>query len=213
MKNIKLYEDFINFLSYGKSQSRSAQAPKEESPVSQKIQDISKSMKDSRSILVSGSYTLPSGIPNKGDALHAFNRRKSDKWGGYIISGPNNPEMPIPDKFKSYIKFDQGMGIKDAMEKMRKQGLKPDIKEGDLQINVVNSSKVEWRAFISPSSDGNSWIGVSTVGSAGAGADRRANGQIQGMKKRKPEAREWALILDLNITTPIKIRQFFYKYK
>ena len=227
MKNIELYEDFLtkfgNFLNYvkgkkvgGYSSGYSSNTPDTGTSTTvtpREVTNIARTMDDSRSIVVSGSYTLPSNIPNKGDALHAFNRRRSDKWGGYILAGPNNPDMSIPDKFKSYIKFDQGMGINDAMEKMKKQGLKPDIKEGDLQINVVNSSKVEWQAVISPSPDSNSWTGVATVGSAGGGADRRATGQIEGMKKKRPEARDWTLILDLNISTPMKIRQFFYKYK
>jgi len=140
---------------------------------------------------ISGEYTVPNSAPNKGDALHSFNRRRSDGFGGYMLSG--NP----PSKWNSYIKFNQGKSINQALQEVWNSGVNPDIT--DLKIQVE-------------SEDGNAYVGVSSVGSAGGGADSRAKGQIEGMKRWEPNAKDYTLVLDFKNPSGIYIRQFFYKF-
>jgi hypothetical protein len=154
---------------------------------------------------ISGEYTVPNSAPNKGDALHSFNRRRSDGFGGYMLSG--NP----PSKWKSYIKFNQGKSINQALQEVWNSGVNPDIT--DLKIQVDSKTyTVKWSATIDESEDGNAYVGVSSVGSAGGGADSRAKGQIEGMKRWEPNAKDYTLVLDFKNPSGIYIRQFFYKF-
>lgn len=154
---------------------------------------------------ISGEYTVPNSAPNKGDALHSFNRRKSDGFGGYMLSG--NP----PSKWSSYIKFNQGKSINQALKEVWNSGVNPDIT--NLQISVDSKTyTVKWSATIDESQDGNAYVGVSSVGSAGGGADSRAQGQISAMKRWEPGAKDYTLVLDFKNPSGIYIRQFFYKY-
>jgi hypothetical protein len=82
----------------------------------------------------------------------------------------------------------------------------------DLKIKVNDDYSVNWEATIDKSTDGKAYAGVSTRGSAGGNADKRALDQIDKMKAKKPNAYNWKQILDLNIEQPIKIRQYFFKY-
>ena len=133
---------------------------------------------------ISGEYTVPNSAPNKGDALHSFNRRRSDGFGGYMLSG--NP----PSKWNSYIKFNQGKSINQALQEVWNSGVNPDIT--DLKIQVDSKTyTVKWSATIDESEDGNADVGVSSVGSAGGGADSRAKGQIEGMKRWEPNAKDY----------------------
>lgn len=227
MRKIKGYHQFISENNILGSSAVSAlskfispSSPKPSSPevsypekeeIKNTVSTTTEQLRDPGDITISGEYNLPPSIPNRGDALHSFNRRKSDKWGGYILTGPNDPEKEIPKKFKNYIKFNQGVGINETLKSLKEKGVNPDIKS--LSVNVLSSSKVQWGAVIGKSKDGTAWVGVTTVGSAGGNADSRALGQVDSMKKKKPEAKMWELVLDLNITSPMKIRQFFYKYK
>jgi len=105
---------------------------------------------------ISGEYTVPNSAPNKGDALHSFNRRRSDGFGGYMLSG--NP----PSKWKSYIKFNQGKSINQALQEVWNSGVNPDIT--DLKIQVDSKTyTVKWSATIDESEDGNAYVGVSSV--------------------------------------------------
>jgi hypothetical protein len=91
-----------------------------------------------------------------------------------------------------------------------KEGKKPDVT--DINITVNNDFSVDWEVTIDESKDGKAYYGVASRGSAGGGADNRANGQISKLKLKNPEYCNWEEVLDLNITKPIKIRQFFLKY-
>ena len=64
---------------------------------------------------VSGSYRAPKG---DGDALHSFDRRKSDKFGGYMLRGG-----PIPPQFQSVVTLDQGKGINQVLDELIKSGV------------------------------------------------------------------------------------------
>jgi hypothetical protein len=156
-------------------------------------------------IKLSGSYKVPKNAPFKADALHSFDRRKLDGFGGYMFMGG-----PIPSKWASVVKLDQGKGVNQVLSELIGAGIKPDVK--DLKIKVNDDYSVNWEATIDKSTDGKAYAGVSTRGSAGGNADKRALDQIDKMKAKKPNAYNWKQILDLNIEQPIKIRQYFFKY-
>lgn len=156
-------------------------------------------------IKLSGSFKVPNNISSRGDALHSFDRRKSDKFGGYMLRG-----TPIPSKWSSYVKLDQGKGINQVLEELYKKGVSADITE--LTVDVNDDYSVNWEATIDESSDGKSYVGVASRGSAGGGADSRAEAQIPQLKSKNPKNCNWTEVLDLNVTSPIKIRQFFLKY-
>jgi hypothetical protein len=156
-------------------------------------------------IKLSGSYRVPDTAPMKGDALHSFDRRLMDNFGGYMLRGG-----PIPSRWSSFVKLDQGKGINQVLEDLVKSGVKPDVTEINIKVN--DDYSVDWSATIDESADGKAYYGVASRGSAGGGADARALGQIPKLKSKNSKYCNWTEVLDLNITKPIKIRQFFLKY-
>jgi hypothetical protein len=154
---------------------------------------------------LTGSYKVPKMAIAKGDALHAFDRRKLDGFGGYMLRGG-----PIPNRWKSSVKLDQGRGINQVLEQLIAAGVKPDVTS--IKVKVNDDYSVNWEATIDESKDGKAYAGLSTRGSAGENADQRALDQIPKMKSKKPNASDWKQVLDLNIDSPIKIRQYFFKY-
>jgi len=141
----------------------------------------------SEGLIVKGEYVVPKGTPNMGDALHSFERRKSDGFGGRMSTK-----------------------IKEALVDLYKKGINPDVT--DLKINIDSKNyKVTWEATIKPSTDGKAYTGFMTYGSAGSGADKRAIGQEQRMKKIIG-GKDYKLVLDFKNPTGIYIRQFFYTY-
>ena len=141
----------------------------------------------SEGLIVKGEYVVPKGTPNMGDALHSFERRKSDGFGGRMLTK-----------------------IKEALVDLYKKGINPDVT--DLKINIDSKNyKVTWEATIKPSTDGKAYTGFMTFGSAGSGADKRAIGQEERMKKIIG-GKDYKLVLDFKNPTGIYIRQFFYKY-
>jgi hypothetical protein len=141
-----------------------------------------------KEILVEGEYSVPEGTPNRVDALHSFESRKSDGFGGRMLSK-----------------------IEEAMMKLYNRGINPDVK--DIKINVDSTNyKVKWSAKVVPSKDGKAYIGMSSVGSAGSDADARALAQIAGMKTKVEGAEDYTLVLDFKNPNGIYIRQFFYKH-
>jgi len=123
--------------------------------------------------ILKGGYVVPKGTPNMADALHSFERRKSDGFGG--------------------------------------RGINPDVTKLKVVVDSKNY-KVDWEATIEPSKDGKAYIGFSTIGSAGGGADQRALNQVEAMKKWVDGAKDYTLVLDFKNPSGIYIRQFFYKY-
>jgi hypothetical protein len=136
---------------------------------------------------VKGEYSVPENIPNRADALHSFESRKSDGFGGKMSTK-----------------------IKEAMMKLYKQGINPDVSDVKIDIDSVNY-KVKWSAKVHESKDGKAYIGFVTRGSAGGDADSRALGQIEEMKK-KTGGSDYQLVLDFKNPKGIYIRQLFYKY-
>ena len=94
--------------------------------------------------LIFDEYTAK-GKPAVYDALHSFNRRSSDKFGGYI-----------------------NLKINAGLERIRKKGFKSDIKQLYIQIDPLTLT-VYWYAIIGPSKDNFSYIRVDSRGSAGGG--------------------------------------------
>jgi LPXTG-motif cell wall-anchored protein len=136
---------------------------------------------------VKGGYTVPQGTPNMGDALHSFERRKSDGFGGKM----------------STI-------LKEKLLEAYKSGMNPIVK--DLKVNVDSKNyKVDWEATIGPSPDGKAYIGMTTFGSAGSNADSRATNQFDSVKKRV-NGEDYKLVLDFKNPKGLYIRQFFYAY-
>jgi hypothetical protein len=156
-------------------------------------------------IKLSGSYKVPNLMIAKGDALHSFDRRKIDGFGGYMLRGG-----PIPSKWASHVKLDQDKGINQVLSDLISSGIKPDVTNISIKVNPDYS--VNWEATIDQSKDGQAYSGVASRGSAGRNADERALEQISKMKSQKPNAHNWKEVLDLNIENPIKIRQYFMKY-
>jgi hypothetical protein len=137
--------------------------------------------------VIKGSYTVPANIPNRQDALHSFEKRKSDGFGGRMSTK-----------------------INEKLRELYKKGVNPDLL--DLKINIDGKLyKVDWEATIGPSKDGKAYVGMSTVGSTGSNADSRAKGQVEAMKKWVNGAEDHTLTLDFVNKSPY-IRQYFYKY-
>lgn len=137
---------------------------------------------------IRGSYVVPQGTPNMADALHSFEKRKSDGFGGRVCSQ-----------------------INEKLRELYRSGVNPDVV--DLKIVVDSKNyKVDWEATIQPSTNGKAYVGVSTFGSAGGGADARATGQYNAMTKWNAGATDYTLLLDFKNPKGIYIRQFFYKW-
>jgi hypothetical protein len=153
----------------------------------QSLMGIIKEQKISLPIIVKGSYSAK-GQKNPGDALHSFEKRKSDGFGGRMSTK-----------------------IKEKLLEVYKAGVNPDVK--DIKINIDSKNLfVEWEATIDESKDGKAYMGISTVGSAGNNADRRAERQVKRMMKWVDKAEDYELVLDFKNPSGIYIRQFFYKY-
>jgi len=138
-------------------------------------------------IKVTGSYIAPKG---DADALHSFERRKSDGFGGGISTK-----------------------IEEKLKNVYDSGINPDIK--DIKINIDSTNyKVSWEVTIDESKDGIAYMGISTRGSAGNTADKRAEGQVDDMvrKLERKGAENIKLVLDFKNPTGVYIRQFFFKY-
>ena len=146
-----------------------------------------RSRRKNKGILVEGEYSVPENVPNRVDALHSFESRKSDGFGGKMSTK-----------------------IKEAMMKLYQKGINPDVSDVKIDIDSVNY-KVKWSARVHESKDGKAYIGITTFGSAGSDADKRAIGQFEGVKQRVG-GQDYNLVLDFKNPKGIYIRQFFYKY-
>lgn len=94
--------------------------------------------------LIFDSYCA-SGMPSVYDALHSFNFRRVDKFGGYLN-----------------VKINKGL------ENIREKGFKSDIKQFYIQIDPKTLT-VYWMAVVGPSEDGRSYLRIDSRGSAGGG--------------------------------------------
>ena len=151
--------------------------------------------------LICDSYTAL-GVPYVYDALHSFNRRNMDYFGGYL-----------------------NVKINAGLERIRSKGYPSDVKELFIQIDPKTLT-VYWIAVVGPSEDGKCYACVDSRGSANGG-ESAVNKQLPRMhdlySSMKPN-----LLLDFNENvvqcfqwngTPVSnycsyvnIRQKFYKY-
>ena len=143
-----------------------------------------KEQKISLPIKVTGSYTAPKG---DADALHSFERRKSDGFGGRMST-------KINEKLKE---------VYDA-------GINPDITGLNIKIDST-SYTVNWEATIDESKDGNAYMGISTRGSAGNTADRRAENQLPRLERQLKRSGAENIKLVLDFKNPSNIFIFLIK--
>lgn len=143
--------------------------------------------KTSLPIVVKGSYSAPKG---DADALHSFERRKSDGFGGRMLTK-----------------------INEKLKEVYSAGINPDVTNIKIDIDSTNYV-VRWEATIDESKDGVAYMGVGSRGSAGRTADRRAENQIDNLmrKLKRNGADNIELVLDFKNPSGVYIRQYFYKY-
>ena len=152
--------------------------------------------------LIFDQYTAL-GKPGVYDALHSFNYRRSDRFGGYIN-----------DK------------VNAGLERIRQKGFKSDIKKLYIQIDPLTLT-VYWFAIVGPSRDGFSYVRMDSRGSAG-GYLRAVQKQLPRMHKLYPDLKPvkflefnenvivcytWdGKMLD-NYCSMLNIQQHFFKYR
>jgi LysM repeat protein len=151
--------------------------------------------------LVCDSYTAL-GMPYVYDALHSFNARRMDKFGGYLN-----------------VKINQGL------ENIRKKGFNSDVKQLYIQVNPKTLT-VHWVAVVGPSEDGKCYVRIDSRGSAGGGLPA-VNKQLPRMHNLYPTLTAVKLLefnenvikcYDWNgnpldsVCSFVNIRQHFFKY-
>jgi len=151
--------------------------------------------------LVCDSYTAL-GMPYVYDALHSFNARRIDKFGGYLN-----------------VKINQGL------ESIRKKGFNSDVKQLYIQVNPKTLT-VHWVAVVGPSEDGKCYVRVDSRGSACGGLPA-VNKQLPRMHNLYPTLTSVKLLefnenvikcFDWNgnrldsACSFVNIRQHFFKY-
>jgi len=156
---------------------------------------------DINDILVCDSFSAQ-GMPSTYDALHSFNYRIADRFGGYL-----------------------NIKVNLALEQVRNNGFPSDVKQLYIQIDPVYL-KVYWFAVVGPSTDGRSYVRIDSRGSAGGGLSA-VQKQLPRMMKKYPDFQahklmefnenvkvcyDWSgnQLCDFNGT--INIRQHFYKF-
>ena len=162
-----------------------------------------KKMKEGLQKVISGSYTAE-GQPRAYDALHSFQSRASDKFGGRINTKVQN-------------------GIK---EYKNNTGIKAiDIKKVSVTRDP-NTLTVNWKVTIGPSTDGYTYEQFDSRGSAGGG-ESAVEGQLSSMHSYNSGTPK--MVYHFNKTIPvcfnsngtkkkdgckgtINIQQKFYKY-
>ena len=136
---------------------------------------------------IEGSYVAPKGDY---DALHSFNRRRSDGFGGKLNSIVKREIQNIKRKYD----IDQ-----------------IDIIGIDIDING-KSFEVKWKVYVAPSTDGYSYEEIDSRGSAGGNAETRAKGQISGMHQYHTGTPVKLFTYNEKINS-VHIYQIFYKYR
>lgn len=152
-------------------------------------------------LLITDSYTAL-GQPYVYDALHSFNRRRMDHFGGYLN-----------DKINA--------GLAD----IRSKGFPSDLKQLYIQIDP-STLTVYWSAVVGPSSDGKCYMHVDSRGSAGGGLVavqkqcprmHRLHSDLIPVKLLEfndnvLQCYNWHGVKLDSVTNTINIQQHFYKY-
>ena len=151
-------------------------------------------------VKVFGTYdTTKAPKGGGGDALHSFQSRKSDDFGGRMNDAIILASLEIYEK-----------------------GINPYVKSLKVEFspNKTSGPKVIWEAIITESPDGKAYVGFSSRGGAGdiksGTAVNRAEQQAKDKKKSLPKdvgdpALENLDVLDYR-NTGAKIRQIFWQY-
>jgi len=151
--------------------------------------------------IISGSYTAL-GQTNVYDALHSFNRRRMDHFGGHLNDS-----------------------INAGLAEVRSKGFNSDLKKLYIQIDP-STLTVYWSAVVGPSEDGKCYMHVDSRGSAGGGL-HAVQKQCPRMHSLHPGL-EPVKLLEFNdnvlqcydwsgnkldtVTSMVNIQQHFYKY-
>jgi LysM repeat protein len=152
--------------------------------------------------LVSDEYTAM-GQPAVYDALHSFNYRRSDRFGGYI-----------------------NVKVNAGLERIRNKGFKSDIKKLYIQVNPYTLT-VYWFAIVGPSTDKYSYVRLDSRGSAGGGI-KAVEKQLPRMHGLYPDlvpvklldfnenvlvCYTWSGKMIENYCSYVNIQQHFFKYR
>lgn len=141
---------------------------------------------------ITGSYSSIAG----GDALHTFDRRKSDFWGGYMLRVENTLPAKWADRVKVGTQGGEyaGKGVNFVLKDLIKKGIKPRVTEIFITIDWQKKS-VSWSFTIDEGTDSNYHTGVATRGSIGkvssGNYDTRADAQIPKLKQDNPSNKNW----------------------
>lgn len=141
---------------------------------------------------ITGSYSSIAG----GDALHTFDRRKSDFWGGYMLRVENTLPAKWADRVKVGTQGGEyaGKGVNFVLKDLVKKGIKPKVTEIFITIDWQKKS-VSWSFTIDEGTDSNYHTGVATRGSIGkvssGNYDTRADAQIPKLKQDNPSNKNW----------------------
>jgi len=174
-------------------------------------------------VIIKGCYTAKD---LGGDALHSFNTRKSDNFGGYMFT-----ETAVPANFSNRVKVGTqggvyaGKGVNTVIKEINSKGIKVKVSKIEINIDWTNYF-VSWAVTIEKSTDEKSYIGVATRGSIGSissgNYSDRADSQIPTLKSQNPEYTNWVspkIIYNKNIMAtgyledPKKqLRQYFLAY-
>ena len=163
-------------------------------------------------IVVTGNYSA------KGmgaDALHSFDRRKSDKFGGYMFR-----EDDIPSEWTTKVNRGTqggtyaGKGVNYILKDLANKGIRPDIAKIEINIDWVNYY-VTWSVTITQSTDGKAYIGVATRGSIGNISSgtyiERADQQIPVLKNDNKQYTNWKEVYLID-DSEHKLKQYFLVY-
>jgi LysM repeat protein len=156
---------------------------------------------DENDELISDSYCAL-GMPSVYDALHSFNYRRVDKFGGYL-----------------------NVKVNEGLENIREKGFKSDIKQFYIQIDPKTLT-VYWIAIVGPSTDGRCYVRIDSRGSAGGGlaAVEKQLPQMHGLYQKLTSVKFLEFNEDVikcyswngnpvnTICSFVNIRQHFYKY-
>jgi len=93
------------------------------------IGTVLKKLLSKKNKIIKGSYQVPINITNRLDALHSFESRKLDGFGGRMSTKINN-----------------------ALRELYSEGINPDIKKIEIKIDPI-LFKVDWLAEIGESVD------------------------------------------------------------
>jgi LysM repeat protein len=152
-------------------------------------------------LIITDSYTAM-GQPYVYDALHAFNRRRMDNFGGFLN-----------DK------------INAGLAEIRSKGFPSDLKKLYIQIDPMTLT-VHWTAVVGPSLDGKCYMHVDSRGSAGGGISavqkqcprmHRLHSAMVPVKLLEfndnvLQCYDWHGVKLDSVTNAINIQQHFYKY-